>query len=114
MGVHLAALHCGVFPSTSRPPSEDGQGRTTDATPLIRRAFTRFHPLHQPVTGRTHVVGPGRVSRGPRMRVCETRTQAPSPFHHLDASRWHPHVNEPRTSYARVPVLSIPGQQLSV
>src|SRR5712671_5812828 len=27
---------------------------------------TRFHPLHQPVTGRTHVVGPGDVSRGPR------------------------------------------------
>src|SRR5947208_9354690 len=35
-------------------------------TPLIRRAFARFHPLHQPVAGRTHVVGPGRVSRGPR------------------------------------------------
>ena len=35
-------------------------------TPLIPRAFTRFHPLHQPVTGRTHVVGPGDVSRGPR------------------------------------------------
>src|SRR3954470_21603499 len=98
MGVHLAALHCGVFPWTSRPPSEDGQGRPTDGTPLIRRAFTRFHPLHQPVTGRTHVVGPGRVSRGPRRWVCETHPQAPSPFHHLDASRWHPHVNEPRTS----------------
>jgi hypothetical protein len=35
-------------------------------TPLIPRAFTRFHPLHQPVAGRTHVVGPGGVSRGPR------------------------------------------------
>ena len=38
-------------------------------TPLIPRAFARFHPLHQPVTGRTHVVGPGGVSRGPR-RPC--------------------------------------------
>src|SRR5256714_7906460 len=35
-------------------------------TPLIPRGFTRFHPLHQPVAGRTHVVGPGGVSRGPR------------------------------------------------
>src|SRR5471032_2692131 len=35
-------------------------------TPLIPRAFTRFHPLHQPVAGRTHTVGPGDVSRGPR------------------------------------------------
>jgi len=35
-------------------------------TPLIPRAFARFHPLHQPVAGRTHVVGPGGVSRGPR------------------------------------------------
>src|SRR5436190_20522585 len=35
-------------------------------TPLIPRAITRFHPLHQPVAGRTHVVGPGGVSRGPR------------------------------------------------
>jgi hypothetical protein len=35
-------------------------------TPLIPRAFTRFHPLHQPVAGRTHVVGPGDVSRDPR------------------------------------------------
>src|SRR6266404_3949004 len=34
--------------------------------PLIPRGFPRFHPLHQPVTGRTHVVGPGDVSRGPR------------------------------------------------
>src|SRR5207248_6128011 len=35
-------------------------------TPLIPRGFPRFHPLHQPVAGRTHVVGPGDVSRGPR------------------------------------------------
>ena len=35
-------------------------------TPLIPRAFARFHPLHQPVAGRTHVVGPGGVSRDPR------------------------------------------------
>src|SRR5205814_9666491 len=35
-------------------------------TPLIPRGFPRFHPLHQPVAGRTHVVGPGGVSRGPR------------------------------------------------
>src|SRR5260221_193394 len=35
-------------------------------TPLIPRGFSRFHPLHQPVAGRTHVVGPGDVSRGPR------------------------------------------------
>src|SRR5436190_23418083 len=27
--------------------------------PLIPRAVARFHPLHQPVAGRTHVVGPG-------------------------------------------------------
>src|SRR5476651_515004 len=35
-------------------------------TPLIPQGFPRFHPLHQPVAGRTHVVGPGGVSRGPR------------------------------------------------
>ena len=35
-------------------------------TPLIPRGFPRFHPLHQPVAGRTHVVGPGDVSRDPR------------------------------------------------
>ena len=35
-------------------------------TPLIPRAFASFHPLHQPVAGRTHVVGPGDVSRSPR------------------------------------------------
>ena len=35
-------------------------------TPLIPRGFPRFHPLHQPVAGRTHVVGPGDVSRSPR------------------------------------------------
>src|SRR5947207_11213352 len=35
-------------------------------TPLIPRGFPRFHPLHQPVAGRTHVVRPGDVSRGPR------------------------------------------------
>src|SRR5882724_194438 len=32
-------------------------------TPLIPRGFPRFHPLHQPVAGRTHIVGPGSVSR---------------------------------------------------
>ena len=35
-------------------------------TPLIPRGFPRFHPLHQPVAGRTHIVGPGGVSQGPR------------------------------------------------
>src|SRR5204862_678352 len=35
-------------------------------TPLIPQGFPRFHPLHQPVAGRTHVVGPGGVSQGPR------------------------------------------------
>src|SRR5437762_179471 len=35
-------------------------------TPFVPWAFARFHPLHQPVAGRTHVVGPGGVSRGPR------------------------------------------------
>jgi len=34
-------------------------------TPLIPRGFPRFHPLHQPVAGRTHVVGPGGVSSLP-------------------------------------------------
>src|SRR5258707_2166406 len=57
-------------------------------TPLIPRGFPRFHPLHQPVTGRTRVVGPGDVSRGPRRRACEAHPQAPHPFHHLNASRW--------------------------
>ena len=31
-------------------------------TPLIPQGFPRFHPLHQPVAGRTHIVGPGGVS----------------------------------------------------
>src|SRR5260221_2405671 len=35
-------------------------------TPLIPRGFPRFHPLHQPVARRTHVVRPGDVSRGAR------------------------------------------------
>ena len=43
-------------------------------TPLIPRAFARFHPLHQPVAGRTHVVGPGGVSRGPRRPGWRGRT----------------------------------------
>ena len=46
--------------------------------PLIPRGFPRFHPLHQPVAGRTHVVGPGGVSRGPR-RPPEARLARPNP-----------------------------------
>jgi hypothetical protein len=49
-------------------------------TPLIPRAFTRFHPLHQSVAGRTHVVGPGSVSRGPPgVRLTRPNPQAPNP-----------------------------------
>ena len=44
-------------------------------TPLIPRGFPRFHPLQQPVAGRTHVVGPGDVSRGPRRFGCVGRTR---------------------------------------
>ena len=60
-------------------------------TPLIPRAFTRFHPLHQPVAGRTHVVGPGGVSRGPRRpgwlgRTLRRRPRSANKRHRLTPS----------------------------
>src|SRR5204863_2218008 len=35
------------------------------------------------------------LPRPPEAWLARPNPQAPSPFHHLDASRWHPHVNGP-------------------
>jgi hypothetical protein len=62
------------FPQASRPPSLSGQGRPY-GTPLIPRDFPRVHP--PPPAGfprRTHGVGPGSVSRGPRRPGWLSRT----------------------------------------
>ena len=65
VGVRLPALHCGVFLRPRDRLLETDRGAHS-RTPLIPRGFPRFHPLHQPVAGRTHIVGPGGVSQGPR------------------------------------------------
>jgi hypothetical protein len=73
------------FPSTSRPPSGSGQGRPY-GTPLIRRAFTRFHPL-PPARCRTDPCSwAGRcLPRPPEARLARPNPQAPGPFHHTVA-----------------------------
>ena len=64
LGVHLAALHCGVFlrPRDRLLKTDRGaHSNTLDPAGLS----PCVHPLHQPVAGRTHVIGPGRDSRAP-------------------------------------------------
>ena len=95
-GVHLAALHCGVFLKPQDRLLETDRGNSSP--PLIPRGFLpRSSAPPAGLPRRTHLIGPGSISQGPRRWVCETHPQVPSPFHHLDASRWHPHVNEPGT-----------------
>ena len=67
------------FPSTSRPPSGDGQGRPY-GTPLIPRAFTRVHPL-PPARYRTDPRSwAGRcLPRPPEARLARPNPQAPLP-----------------------------------
>ena len=59
-------------------------------TPLIPRGFPRFHPLHQPVAGRTHVVGPGDISQDPRRLVDETEPAGAAPAPPTSATGWRP------------------------
>jgi len=120
---------CGARPCEGRSPRgaplrrvsldlETAFSRRTGAPIRYALDSAGFHPRSSARTSRlnrrTHVLGPGSVSRGPRRRVCETHPQAPSPFHHLDASRWHPHVNEPRTKWQREESRSTGCQQKSV
>ncbi len=62
---HAFRRFTGAFSFVPGTAFGNGQGRHS-RLPLIPRGFPRFHPLHQPVAGRTHVVGPGGVSQGPR------------------------------------------------
>jgi hypothetical protein len=79
LGVRLAALHCGVFPSSSGPPSGNGQGRPY-GTPLIPRAFTRVHPP-PPARCRTdpHSWAGQCLPRPPEARLARPNPQAPRP-----------------------------------
>ena len=70
-------------------------------TPLIPRGFPRFHPLHQPVAGRTHVVGPGGVSRGPRRPGWLGRTLRRRPCSANKRHRLTPSVEQGWMEYRR-------------
>ena len=70
-------------------------------TPLIPRGFPRFHPLHQPVAGRTHVVGPGGVSRGPRRPGWLGRTLRRRPRSANKRHRLAPSVEQGWVDYRR-------------
>jgi hypothetical protein len=95
LGVRLAALHCGVFLRPRDRLLETDRGPLY-GKPLIPRAFTRVHPP-PPARCRTDPRSwAGQcLPRPPEDRLTRPIPQAPSPFHHLDASRWRPHQNEP-------------------
>ena len=59
------------------------------------------HPPHQPVAGRTHVVGPGSVSRDPRRSGCVDRTRRRRPRSVNKRHRLTPSVEQGWIEYRR-------------